>query len=157
MRCYQYLYLSLAARAFSPQEISSLARKAQINNEQIGITGMLIHADGYFMQVIEGDKHFVLHLVEIIRRDQRHTDLIPLLQGPASRRLFSNWSMGVVNLNALRDSDVLRDAQILSEFLTLSEPACVAHSTVAALRYMRTRFQRARERMPIRKDDRLAA
>lgn len=147
MRCYQYLYLSLAARAFSPQEIGALARKAQINNEQIGITGMLIHADGYFMQVIEGDKHFVLHLVEIIRRDQRHTELMTLLQGPASRRLFSNWSMGVVNLNALRDSEVLRDAQVLSEFLALAEPACVAHTTIAAIRYMRCRMQHARERM----------
>jgi len=151
------MYLSLATRAFTEHDIDALAKQAAANNAQIGLTGMLIHADGYFMQVLEGDKHFVRHTVEIIRKDPRHTELLTILEGPASRRLFRSWSMGAINLGALRDSEVLRDAQILAEFLALSEPACVRHHTVAALRYMRTRMARARERLAEYENNRRAA
>lgn len=140
MRIYHYIYVSKATIPMSDYDTSELSRKAAENNLQAGLTGMLMYAGGFFMQVLEGDKHFVEHVVGIIKRDPRHTDFVTIDSGYASKRLFPSWSMGVINLDSECRRNFMNDAKILSEFLKMSKQACISNTTVAALKYFRSRL-----------------
>ncbi len=140
MRIYHYIYVSKAAIPMSEEDLSNLSQKSAENNLQAGLTGMLMYAGGFFMQVLEGDKHFVEHVAGIINKDPRHTDIVPIASGYVSKRLFPNWSMGVINLDSNCRRNFMNDAKVLSEFLEMSKQACVSNTTVAALKYFRSRL-----------------
>lgn len=140
MRIYHYIYVSKATIPMDEHEVSELSRKAAENNLQAGLTGMLMYAGGFFMQVLEGDKHFVEHVIGIIKKDPRHADFVTIASGYVSKRLFPSWSMGVINLESERRRNFLNDAKVLSEFLEMTKQACISNTTIAALKYFRSRL-----------------
>jgi len=55
---------------------------------------MLLHADGNFIQYIEGDRDTVSGLFDMISGDSRHRNILLLSKGEIDDRLFPGWSMG---------------------------------------------------------------
>lgn len=86
-----------------------LLAQCRTNNRTAGLTGVLIHHDGHFIQVLEGEESGVRSALEKIKRDPRHTDFVMLSTGPAPARLFGQWSMGSMTLNK-ESFDALIDA-----------------------------------------------
>jgi hypothetical protein len=78
---------------FDDLALSSILATAQRNNLRDGITGTLICREDLYMQLLEGDRPAVEAAFERIRRDDRHTDVVPLVQEMTSQRLFPNWAM----------------------------------------------------------------
>ena len=76
----------------SLQDIHAVARR---NNEEMGVTGMLLYMDGQFLQVLDGEKHSVDNLYQRIVADTRHDNLQILFRGIADGALFPTWSMGL--------------------------------------------------------------
>ena len=97
---YQYVYSSRAEDGFTPQRLEAILEKARTNNATLGITGILLFSDGYFVQLLEGKQATVLKLLDKIRADDEHHDFQPLLAQEAGARLFGNWSMAYVALSA---------------------------------------------------------
>lgn len=64
------------------------------HNKALGVTGMLLYASGYFMQVLEGEPDSVADIYGRIAKDARHTDLAVLSNEPIAKRSFSQWNMG---------------------------------------------------------------
>lgn len=58
-----------------------------------GITGLLWHDDGLFLQVIEGPESSVATTYARIARDPRHHDLTVLSDRSVDTREFGYWSM----------------------------------------------------------------
>ena len=87
------LYVSTAVHPFDEQELFDLVQSSQRNNERRSVTGVLFHANGGFMQVIEGPNIVVHHLFEAIRRDPRHRGVTPLSQRMIETREFHGWWM----------------------------------------------------------------
>jgi hypothetical protein len=87
-------YSSAAMRAFNPEQIAQLLRKCRTNNERMGLTGMLLHAEGSFFQVLEGESTAVEALYSKILLDERHTQVQRIISEPIPRRSFSDWTMG---------------------------------------------------------------
>lgn len=91
---YRIIYLSTAVRPFTEEEISSILMKSRKYNEEHHITGVLLHIEGDFLQVIEGDEIIVKQLFEKIKLDPRHKGVICVFNGRIKVRNFKDWSMG---------------------------------------------------------------
>jgi len=88
------IYGSQATADFGPDQLVELLAKARANNEQSGLSGMLLYCSQSFLQVLEGDAAALEETYQRIRADRRHTNLRLLLDTQVTERLFPDWSMG---------------------------------------------------------------
>ncbi len=93
------VYVSTAARSFGPEELNNLLNRCRINNQHLGITGVLLYKGGRFFQELEGPDQAVSSLFQKISSDPRHTDVTTIICEAIPRRLFSGWSMGFSDLS----------------------------------------------------------
>lgn len=101
----QILYVSGASRPMSDADIEDILTTSRRNNTRQGITGMLLWADGVFIQILEGEADKVRALAARIGQDARHRNFMVLVEQLSDRRLFSDWSMGFKRLDANRAAD----------------------------------------------------
>lgn len=87
--------INLGTTGINP-EVSRILLKSKSNNAKRMIGGVLYYADGYFFQVLEGDKSSVLSLYDKITQDERHANSQVLIEGEINRPQFANWSMHFV-------------------------------------------------------------
>jgi hypothetical protein len=90
----QCIYASAATRDFEPEALAELLQVARENNAKLGLTGMLLYAEGSFFQVLEGPTVVVDDLYAKIERDQRHAQVTQIIREPISKRYFDAWTMG---------------------------------------------------------------
>ncbi len=91
-------YLSTATREFGQAELEELLAISRRNNSAAGLSGMLLYADGYFIQTLEGEERGVIAAFERIRADPRHRDVSITLHDEIEERTFVDWSMGFESL-----------------------------------------------------------
>jgi hypothetical protein len=96
----QVVYISSATQHFSPEALEELLARARANNERSGITGILLHHDLTFLQIIEGTRDDVDRLMARIRRDPSHTSLRIVQDESISERDFKSWAMACRIANA---------------------------------------------------------
>lgn len=99
MNIYSLVYASSAVRPFSEEELTELLAIARTNNDRLGISGILLYADGNFLQVLEGEKSAVESLFDKISEDPRHRGVIRMISRQDSERNFNGWSMGFKRLS----------------------------------------------------------
>ena len=80
--------------------LPAIVESAMRNNQRNGVTGMLLYADGNFLQVIEGEAAAVESTFVRISQDPRHGHITVLLEEGLAQRHFSQWSMGYKRLSA---------------------------------------------------------
>jgi hypothetical protein len=88
--------------------IESILAQSRSKNPELGITGVLCHGGGVFMQVLEGGRAPVNELYNRIARDDRHREVTLLHYEEIAERRFSNWTMGQVNLAKINASMLLK-------------------------------------------------
>jgi len=93
MSINQLIYSSSASKKMLKSDLYIILRQARKNNESIGVTGLLIYADKYFFQVLEGQKEVVSQLFEKISNDKRHYDVQILGESDLDICAFPNWKM----------------------------------------------------------------
>ena len=101
----QMLYVSGASRPMSEDDLQNILLTSRKNNLRDGITGMLLWADGVFIQILEGEPAAVRSLVSRIQRDARHRNIMVVHEQSSEKRMFTQWSMGFKILDANRSSD----------------------------------------------------
>lgn len=100
MRLFQLIYVSRAFGGVSDQMLADIQRAAHRRNPHLGITGVLFSSRGHFFQIVEGDPSVIAGLYSEIEQDSRHSDVRTVYFGPAERRCFPDWTMGVFDLDA---------------------------------------------------------
>ncbi len=90
----QVVYLSRAVKPFAAGELLELLQRSRARNSRAGITGLLLHRNGTFMQLIEGPARRVEGLLFRISMDRRHTNMTILSDRLVQERLFPDSSMG---------------------------------------------------------------
>ena len=98
---YRLGYVSTQTRQMAAADLIDLLNVARETNKQLGVTGMLLHREDSFFQVIEGTKQSVLSLFERICSDPRHQRIEVLFQEPAEEREFPDWQMGFIELDGI--------------------------------------------------------
>jgi hypothetical protein len=98
---HQVVYSSAATLPFSDSDLSALLLRARNNNQRLGVTGLLLHHEGSFLQALEGDEAVLETLLATIKRDKRHDRLVMLVRRQVEGRHFPDWQMGFVALSSV--------------------------------------------------------
>jgi Sensors of blue-light using FAD len=88
------IYTSAATRSFEATALATLLQAAREKNDRLGLTGLLLHTEGTFFQVLEGQAEIVDALFATIELDKRHTEVTKIIREPIPHRVFSEWTMG---------------------------------------------------------------
>ena len=116
-------------------ELLEIVELARANNAQLQISGMLLYADGSFIQVLEGDPQAIERLIRKIRRDTRHRGFLILLDRAIHERDFDGWSMGFQRVSQ-------QELDRISGFYDWSAEMPTRRKTASALRLIES-FRRA--------------
>ena len=93
MALFQVLYMSSLTES-GADALPAILATCVSNNQKKGITGMMLHADGDILQVLEGEREAVVQLFRQIQKDTRHSGIFVLLEEEIAQRQFASWSMG---------------------------------------------------------------
>ncbi|HEX7664800.1 MAG TPA: BLUF domain-containing protein [Polyangiaceae bacterium] len=93
----QLAYISAARRPFSLAALTSLLLLGRERNHAQGLTGVLLYAEGSFLQVLEGSAAAVRSTFARIEADPRHHRIFRVFDGDVPVRSFADWSMGFVD------------------------------------------------------------
>ncbi len=83
----------------SDEELEELLAIARTKNAGKGVTGLLLYAEGNFLQILEGERVQVEALYAHIAGDPRHYGVVRLMRREVARRSFSDWRMGYRKIN----------------------------------------------------------
>ena len=65
-------YLSRSLVSWTQSELETLLEHSRSKNRDRGITGAMMHVQGYFLQLLEGPETVVNTVFNIIEQDPRH-------------------------------------------------------------------------------------
>ena len=100
------VYVSFSNEELSEKDLETLLQEIRSKNEQQQVTGLLLYNDGSFIQVIEGSQQTIRDLFNRIRGDERHTNVVKLLEEPIKTRAFPDWSMGFRKISSEQSSAI---------------------------------------------------
>jgi hypothetical protein len=92
------VYFSSSVDSLDENDLAAILEQSRQNNSKLGITGVMLYVRGSIVQVLEGAKLAVDTLFERIQHDNRHKDVMAVLNRPIAQRQFGNWSMGYETL-----------------------------------------------------------
>jgi hypothetical protein len=109
--------------------IKDLSLNFEKSNIKNGVTGVLLFSSGIVMQYIEGDPSKIDSLFSNIKNDNRHYNIIKLLDEEIHSKIFKNWGMKFkkVELPQLKDLEHQMDIDkrniliILQSFIKVNE------------------------------------
>ncbi len=119
---YHVLYVSNAVGRLSDEDLQQIAQTSHENNVRNGVTGVLLHRDGTFLQLLEGPLEAIDETLCRIRRDPRHTDFRILFRGLCKNRNFLTSNMGVLSADSVPEENQAVLDEILDK-LAASEAA----------------------------------
>jgi len=93
------IYIGSTVKLMTETELADMLIENQQNNRISNITGMLIYAEGTFMQVLEGNEEDVKNACRKMERNTRHKNIIKLAEDHLSKPNFSTWSMAFLASN----------------------------------------------------------
>lgn len=99
MTLIHLIYVSSAVKKQSNVELDAILEAAVRHNKPQNVTGMLLYADGNFLQVLEGEDTAVDETFARVEKDPRHHGIIVLERDAIEQRSFASWSMGFRLLN----------------------------------------------------------
>lgn len=91
---FQLIYVSTASWKMSDGDLNTILDVSRANNFRLNVTGLLLHLDHGFLQILEGPEDAVLEIFRHIERDHRHIGIRVLIRQDVPERLFGEWSMG---------------------------------------------------------------
>jgi hypothetical protein len=122
MSLYSLVYVSSAKKEMTDDELKGLLKLAREKNTGLGVTGMLLYRDGFFMQALEGEENVLESLFNAIKRDPRHEDVLVVYKKPIHERKFANWTMGFNKI----DDKSLECVEGFCDFMQRPKPAFFA-------------------------------
>ena len=120
---YCLSYVSTQTAPLNNEQLLELLTQARQKNNDLNITGLLLHRDDSFFQILEGSREAVTQLYEEIRVDERHHRVEIVSEGDVTSREYDDWQMAFIELDgqdfsALPGfSDVLKNTPAARDFL----------------------------------------
>jgi FAD-dependent sensor of blue light len=95
----QIIYASRATFSLSTNpyqvepEVTDILGKSRANNRNRRLVGVLCFGNGYFLQCLQGNDNDISELIDVLKKDTRHTDIKILSQSIIHQKSFSKWDM----------------------------------------------------------------
>ena len=96
MYLVRMIYVSRPVKEPSSDVLEPILGTATIENARHDLTGLLVFDDKHYLQVLEGGRTAVSHLLGNLYKDPRHTDLVVLEFDYIHQRQFPQWTMQFV-------------------------------------------------------------
>lgn len=96
-------------------EVTRILAQAQRNNQQNGVTGVLVISEGYFFQSVEGPRLVINELLRKLLIDERHFSLQVVECREVEQRRWGKWSMKHLSLND-QDKEYVRKFTVGTNF-----------------------------------------
>ena len=93
-------YTSLQSHRMTDADMRTLLKTARKKNENLSVTGMLVHVGGSFVQFLEGPENNVDQVYGFISKDPRHHNVLLIAEGEAKQRHFKSWNMAFNAIDA---------------------------------------------------------
>ena len=93
-------YASQALPELSAARLQALVEDAARFNRMAGVTGVLLHDGGRFLQYIEGPPDGIDSVYERILQAGSHVDIVELARGRLGQRQFPYWAMRALPVDA---------------------------------------------------------
>ncbi len=100
------VYRSRAVAPMTDTDLFYLLAQARENNAKHGLSGIIVYDRGHFFQWIEGHDIALGRAWHQIRTDQRHTDVVVLIDQQIPTRLFEGWTMQFAHRDRQHESIV---------------------------------------------------
>lgn len=98
-------YVSRAVGPLTQATLDDISAVSARNNARSQVTGILLLAGEFFLQILEGEENDVDQVLDRIRMDPRHAELQVLkVETDAAHRQFPDWSMRTVRLDDMNDA-----------------------------------------------------
>ncbi|WP_158557187.1 BLUF domain-containing protein [Mucilaginibacter conchicola] len=88
------VYMSRSAYPMHENQLLDILHSSRIHNAAVKISGVLLYAEGTFIQLLEGGDAIINTLYTRILADPRHKDIITLINETISEKSFEEWLMG---------------------------------------------------------------
>lgn len=98
------IYVSSALKKQSDAELEAILESSVRNNKKNNVTGMLLYADGNFLQILEGEEVAIDEIFKRVEKDPRHRNIIVMDRDVIQQRSFEKWNMGFRLVN---EADIL--------------------------------------------------
>ncbi|MBL4678947.1 MAG: BLUF domain-containing protein [Mucilaginibacter sp.] len=121
------VYLSKSVFPMHENQLKDILHSSRIHNAALNLSGVLLYANGIFLQLLEGRDAVVDILYKRILADQRHTNIITLVDESIAEKKFERWWMGF----AVTHSDKIKE--LASYLLSIVDLDAGSKSTAAAL------------------------
>lgn len=123
-------YCSHTQAPIKQSELDLILEASKRNNKRDDITGLLTYSGEVFVQFLEGPHDAVHQLMNRLKVDPRHKDIIVLSEGSDHERILSGWDMELVTQkeayqvlqNALGDVETYEKIIGLSSLLAKLAP-----------------------------------
>ncbi len=102
------IYASRACAPITQESLDAILLSARRANLAGGITGVLCHSEGLFVQALEGGRDQVNQLYARLLQDSRHRELVLLCYEEIPVRRYAAWTMGKVRLDKVNRSLLLK-------------------------------------------------
>ncbi|MBW1294224.1 BLUF domain-containing protein [Aquimarina litoralis] len=83
----------------SDRDVNELLTITKLKNEELGITGILMHSEQNFFQIIEGETKTIKNLYKKIEKDIRHFNLIKIFDKPIDIPSFKTFQSSYTVIN----------------------------------------------------------
>lgn len=126
------VYMSSASEPFDDDDLAAVLEHARSRNTADGLTGLLVHRAGRFMQLLEGPYDAVIATYARIVADPRHEEVRLLVEESIHTRRFPEWSMAYD-----READGATVPEGFSGFLADGDQSADASKSRELLRWFR--------------------
>ena len=100
---YQSLtYTSWASPGTSAADLARIVASSQVNNGPLELTGFLVFNGAAYLQILEGPRQALDLMLDRLRRDDRHWDVVVRDEREISSRAFPDWTMAFLNISCGR-------------------------------------------------------
>ncbi len=97
----QLTYVSTQTAPLSARELLAVLEEARVANNERGITGLLLHKEQSFFQVLEGPAAEVARTFASIQKDPRHHHVEVLSETGLGVWEYADWRMGFMDLDGI--------------------------------------------------------
>lgn len=97
MHCVTYISKVACRRngATIPVGLAEVSKVSLAQNKVHQISGLLAYRSGYYLGILEGKVDVIDALLDNIKRDERHEELIILIDEKIRSRCFGDWSINI--------------------------------------------------------------
>jgi len=119
---FYLIYISTADHDFGETQIRDMLEDSISSNRENDITGCLLHYQGKFLHYLEGNQVEVLQLFDMIKEDDRHSQVGLLSHGDMTEREFGPYAMAYENFHRAGDRTEFLGL-LISSFIEAPEQA----------------------------------